>query len=116
MGGSKTPDIAWLHRDGEPMTPEHWTGGIRTMGVFLNGHGIPELDALGEQITDDSFLLLFNAAPEEIEFVLPDEQYGQMWEVAADTADPLLAASASVKAGTSISLTAHSLLVLRCRY
>ena len=35
---SKVPDIAWLRRDGEPMTEQDWnTRSGMTMTVFLNG-------------------------------------------------------------------------------
>ena len=40
---------------------------------------------------DDSFLLLINAYHQQATFVLPDESFGRTWEVAVDTADPLLA-------------------------
>jgi glycogen operon protein len=85
VAGSKAPDIAWLRRDGQPMTDQDWrTHGARTVAVFLNGQGIPELDALGEHIVDDSFLLLFNASTGTTEFILPDQASGQMWETAGD--------------------------------
>ena len=47
--------------------------------IFLNGKGIPERDDVGEQIVDDSFLLLFNAHHQQMMFTLPDEAYGQTW-------------------------------------
>ncbi|WP_328476179.1 glycogen debranching protein GlgX [Actinoplanes sp. NBC_00393] len=118
-GDAKLPGIAWLRRDGEPMTEPDWRDdAAHTIIVFLNGEGIPETDALGEQILDDSFLLLFNPSHEQAEFVLPEPAYGQAWEAVVDTADPLLAnwADASVKAQESLTLDAHSLLVLRRRY
>ena len=61
------------------------------MTVFLNGHGIPERDPLGEPIVDDSFLLLFNPRGEAVTFTLPGKAYGRTWEIVVDTADPLLA-------------------------
>ena len=42
------------------------------MTVFLNGDAIAEPDARGERIIDDSFLLLFNAHHEAVDFALPD--------------------------------------------
>ncbi|WP_328470368.1 glycogen debranching protein GlgX [Actinoplanes sp. NBC_00393] len=117
-GDSKLPDIAWLRRDGEVMTEADWnTRSGMTMTVFLNGHGIPERDALGEEIQDDSFLLLFNPLDEDVSFTLPGRDYGRTWEIAANTADPLLATRRKTfKAGTQISVLRHSLAVLRCRY
>jgi isoamylase len=117
-GDSKLPDIAWLRRDGEMMTEADWnTRSGMTMTVFLNGHGIPERDALGEEIRDASFLVLFNPLDEDVAFTLPDREYGRTWEVAANTADPLLAAKRkTARAGAQFKVTRHSLVLLRCRY
>ncbi|MDI6102231.1 glycogen debranching protein GlgX [Actinoplanes sp. NEAU-A12] len=117
-GDSKLPDIAWLRRDGEVMTESDWnTRSGMTMTVFLNGHGIPERDALGEEIRDDSFLLLFNPLDEDVAFTLPDRDYGRTWEIAANTADPLLATRRkTTRAGGQLAVQRHSMVVLRCRY
>jgi isoamylase len=134
-GASNLPPPPLLHRqpgrrrpgaglhlatpDGEPMTEQDWAAhDTRTVAAFLNGHGLPESDALGEPIVDDSFLLLFNAAPEPAEFTLPDQAYGQMWETAIDTGDPLLASPTSGAASKHSRAfpSPHTRLVLRCRY
>ncbi|MFG1990507.1 glycogen debranching protein GlgX [Actinoplanes sp. NPDC048988] len=114
----KIPDIAWLRRDGQPMTEADWnTRSGMTMTVFLNGHGIPERDALGEAIIDDSFLILFNPLGERVAFTLPDRQFGRTWEVVVNTADPLLAARRkTTKAGGQYEVSGHTMVVLRCRY
>jgi isoamylase len=100
------------------MTEADWnTRSGMTMTVFLNGHGIPERDALGEEIRDASFLVLFNPLDEDVAFTLPDREYGRTWEVAANTADPLLAAKRkTARAGAQFKVTRHSLVLLRCRY
>jgi isoamylase len=117
-GDSKLPDIAWLRRDGEVMTEADWnTRSGMTMTVFLNGNGIPERDALGEEIRDDSFLVLFNPLDEDVAFTLPGRDYGRTWEVAANTADPLLAAKRkTARSGTRYTVQRHTLVLLRCRY
>ena len=85
-------DIAWLRPDGQQMSDEDWTVGFaRSVAIFLNGKGIPEHDDVGEQIVDDSFLLLINAHHQQMTFTLPDEAYGHTWQIVIDTADPLLA-------------------------
>ena len=38
------------------------------------------------RILDDDFLLLLNAAPESVDFTLPDTKYGQIWHTVVDTA------------------------------
>jgi isoamylase len=115
--GTKVPDIAWLRRDGEPMTEQDWTAQSgMTMTVFLNGNGIWERDALGEPIVDDSFVLLFNPLGEKVTFTLPPRAYGRAWEIVVDTADPLLAARKRVtKAGGTLEVDGHSMTVLKCR-
>jgi glycogen operon protein len=114
---SKVTDIAWLRRDGEPMTEQDWTAQSgMTMTVFLNGNGIPERDALGEPITDSSFLVLFNPLGQGVTFTVAPRAYGRAWEVVVDTADPLLAARRRiVKAGGKLDVGGHAMVVLRCR-
>ncbi|MCY1143479.1 glycogen debranching protein GlgX [Actinoplanes sp. Pm04-4] len=118
FGDDKVPDIAWLRRDGQPMTEADWnTRSGMTMTVFLNGKGIPERDALGEAITDDSFLLLFNPLGDPVEFTLPDRTFGRTWEIVVNTADPLLAIRRkTAKAASQHEVMGHTLVVLRCRY
>jgi isoamylase len=118
VGDTKVADIAWLRRDGEAMTEADWnTRSGMTMTVFLNGHGLPERDALGEEITDDSFLLLFNPLGDEVGFTLPGRDFGRTWEIVVNTADPLLAnRRRTAKAGGQVDVLGHTLVVLRCRY
>ncbi|PRX16641.1 hypothetical protein CLV67_119222, partial [Actinoplanes italicus] len=121
VGEAKLPGIAWLRRDSRPMEEADWAAhDVRTIAVFLNGEGIHEPDALGGRIADDSFLLLFNASAEPVEFVLPEDAYGQMWEILLDTADPLHATRAGsdgvVKAGSGVPTADRSAVVLRRRY
>ncbi len=111
--GEKLPDIVWLKTDGTGMLPEDWDSGFgRTIGVFLNGHGIQEQDSRGRRITDDSFLMAFNAHDDAVDFCIPAEEYSQYWEVQFDTAaqaddyEPL-------KAGATLTLQAKSMVVLR---
>ncbi|BFU45389.1 glycogen debranching protein GlgX [Krasilnikovia sp. MM14-A1004] len=116
VGDAKLPDIAWLRRDGAPMTAEDWSAPHATMTVFLNGNGIHEGDALGEPIVDDSFLLLFNPLGGTTAFTLPDRGYGRSWEIVVDTADPLLADRRDTgEAGGRLDVPHHTLLLLRRR-
>jgi isoamylase len=118
VAGSKVEDIAWLRRDGRLMTETDWTDDTAsTMAVFLNGTGIPEQDALGEAIVDESFLVLFNPLGAQATFTLPDKAYGRTWDVVVDTADPLLATRHRIsRAGGRLDVGGHTMVVLRCRY
>ncbi|SEB15213.1 MULTISPECIES: glycogen debranching protein GlgX [unclassified Mycobacterium] len=107
-------DIAWLTPAGEEMTLEDWDSGFgKSISVFLNGDAIPEPNARGERVTDNSFLLCFNAHDEALDFVIPGEDYGASWAAALDTADPHGHTELVAAAGETISLQARSLLVLR---
>ncbi|GAA2147152.1 glycogen debranching protein GlgX [Arthrobacter humicola] len=111
--GEKLPDIVWLNTDGKEMLPEDWDSGFgRTIGVFYNGHGIQEQDSRGRRITDDSFLLAFNAHDDHVDFLLPAEEYSPFWDVVVDTADQA-DTDQPLKAGSALKLAAKSLVVLR---
>jgi isoamylase len=119
--GSNIDDIAWLRPDGQQMGDDDWNAGsAKTVGIFLNGRGIPERDDLGERIIDDSFLLLINAHHRPIVFTLPDAAYGGSWEIVVDTADPLLANARrrqrDAVAGGRLRVQARAMIVLRCQY
>ena len=113
--GSGVRDIGWFSPSGEEMTQEDWTTGYaKSVGVFLNGDGIPQRGPKGERITDDSFLLLFNAHHEAIEFTLPPETWGPRWTAELDTAEPLGAPQEAVhEAGGKIAVTGRSLVILQ---
>ncbi|MEX5633796.1 glycogen debranching protein GlgX [Parafrankia sp. FMc2] len=79
-------DIVWLRPDGNEMSDTDWESGTaRSLGCYLNGHGIPDPNALGEAIVDDSFLLFFNAHHEPIRFLAPPANFGTTWEIIVDT-------------------------------
>jgi isoamylase len=81
-----TVDLGWCRPDGEEMSDEDWEAGFaRSVGVFLNGEAITDRDPHGRRVTDESFLLLFNAHSETIEWTLP-KQWGSWWEQVLDTA------------------------------
>jgi glycogen operon protein len=112
--GTTLPDIAWLRPDGSVMTEEDWDSGFgRAVAVFLNGAGIPSTDARGERITDDSFLLCFSADDSDLEFIVPDGEVANEWEVVLDTAVAELTDTKPVPAGAAVTVLPRTLVVLR---
>ncbi|MBY6363671.1 glycogen debranching protein GlgX [Rhodococcoides corynebacterioides] len=110
----QTRDIAWLTPAGEEMTEEDWDSGFgKSLAVFLNGEGIPEPDARGNRVVDDTFYLCFNAHHEPIDFTTVDGEYASEWTVALDTAVSTGVRDTVVAAGKSVQVQARSLLVLR---
>jgi len=114
--GGQLGDVAWFTPGGEEMTEQDWDARFaQSLTIFLNGDAITEADRRGEPIRDDSFLLLFNASPRELEFVLPPPQYGEGWETVLDTARPAepFEDGAAVKAGGPLPVRDRSVQVLR---
>jgi glycogen operon protein len=71
------------------MTDEDWhDAGCRSVGMFLNGEGIQARGTMGERVVDDSFLILFNAGADDVDFALPDEAWGMRWRQLLDTWQP----------------------------
>ena len=61
-----------------------WENGAKAIGMYLNGDGIAGKDGRGGSITDDHFLLYFNAdGPAEV--TLPPDEYAAAWDVVIDT-------------------------------
>ena len=86
-GESELGEIERFTPAGTHMTEEEWNQPwARSTMVFYNGDAIREPDANGQRILDDDFLLLLNAAPEAVDFTLPDTKYGQIWHTVVDTA------------------------------
>jgi isoamylase len=110
-------DIAWFTPEGEEMRSRDWQAApAQSLTVFLNGNAISEPGDRGERIVDDSFLLLFNAHHQPLEFVVP-VNHGQEWEVAVDTGlpdgVPAPGEVRQVNGGERLLLADRSLAVLR---
>jgi glycogen operon protein len=114
-GAEGLPDITWFAPDGSEMTEEDWESSFaKSIAVYLNGHGIPDLDVRGQRVTDDSFVLCFNAHYESIEFTLPPTDFGAAWVPVIYTADIATAQEAKpVTAGAKVAVDARSVMVLQ---
>jgi isoamylase len=111
--GSGVGDIDWFRPDGTEMDDQDWeTGYAKSIQVFLNGEAIPSPGPRGEQVVDDSFLLLFNASEEDIDFTLPASKYGEAWQRELDTTEGWVDGP-EVKAGDKVRALSRSVVVLR---
>jgi glycogen operon protein len=112
--GDQVRDIAWLTPAGEEMTPEDWGRALdKCVAVFLNGKAIPEPDARGEPVVDDSFLLCFNAHDKTIDFVTPAGDYANEWTAVLDTSNPAGDTDLVISADEKITVQPRSVLVLK---
>jgi isoamylase len=113
--GSGLPDVWWFRPDGRRMSQRDWQrADARALGVFLNGAEIPALDPRGREIWDDSFLCMFNAHYEPIEFLLPTRRFGLHWAHELSTAEPELESGGrDYAARQPVTVASRSLLLLR---
>ena len=112
--GDPVQDIAWLTPAGELMDDDDWDASFaKSVAMYLNGHGIREMDERGETVTDDCFYLAFNASHEPIDFTLPSDEYAVGWTVVVDSSALEEVEPLQVKAGETVPLAARSLIVLQ---
>jgi len=89
--GAGVKDIAWLEPSGREMTDESWNAGfVRSLGVRLQGDAIDEVDERGHLIVGETLLLLLSAHHEALQFTLPQEDGGGVWERLIDTRAPVV--------------------------
>lgn len=116
-GSQGTPDVAFYTPSGTEMTDQDWNTGFgKSVTVYLNGQGIPDLDSRGQRITDDSFLLCFNAYHEPIEFAMPPKQITETWRPVIDTADGTISEDSEAslyEAETTVTVHGRSLRVFQ---
>jgi isoamylase len=110
-------DIEWFMPDGSPMSDADWEKGYaKSFMVFLNGETIPSRGPRGQRVVDDSFLLLFNAHYEPLDFVLPDGPFGLEWDRVVDTvAGEVEPGHDPHPAGDVITLEPRAMLVMQKR-
>jgi isoamylase len=83
---AEVKDVTWFEPNGREMTDRAWDADfVRCLMVRLNGDTFDEVDARGRRSTDDSFLLLLNAAGHPVTFTLPPPAAGLVWRAVLDT-------------------------------
>jgi isoamylase len=111
--GSEVKDLAWFRPDGREMTEDDWTNPhTRCFGLRLAGDAIPEVDAHGHRLVDDTVLMLLNAHYEPVPFVLPAHHPRLRWELLVDTwEDRRPRRRAGFRGGHAFALPARSAAV-----
>jgi isoamylase len=105
-------DVAWLKVDGTEFSEPDWRVPDRhAFAMLLDSTGLPHTQLDPE--VGDSFLVLFNASAEPVEFTLPAPITSQVWEVALDTSqDALTVPTAGYRQGHAYLLDRNSLALL----
>jgi len=85
--GSEIKDVMWFNAGGNEMSDEEWNSPfMRCLGMLLSGESTDVVDASGEPLLDEAFLLLINAHYERIPFLLPGLENLE-WHLLLDTND-----------------------------
>jgi isoamylase len=112
--GVGVKDILWLRPDGREMTDEEWNlEHARTLGIFLSGSAVDEVDERGAAVMDENFVLLMNAHHEPVPFSLPTAASGMVWMALIDTScQTTCSPGISYEASTTYPLQDRSLALL----
>lgn len=116
--GSGVTDIGWYNSDGSEMTQEQWeVGYAKSVALFLNGNKIPSPGPRGQRVSDDNFLIFFNAHYEMIEFNLSAEFEKEEWTLVIDTKEPCFAKEEKRFTGQgTVPVIGRSIVVLQQLY
>ncbi|HET7050097.1 MAG TPA: glycogen debranching protein GlgX [Solirubrobacteraceae bacterium] len=114
LKGSGLADVWWFRTDGRKMTRANWQSDEHVLGMFLNGSEIRTPGPYGEDVVDDSFIVLFNAHDEDCMFTLPRRRFGATWALELSTNDPEAEpGSARYQAQSEVAVISRSILVLK---
>jgi glycogen operon protein len=109
--GRVLPDVWWMRPDDRRMTRRDWDNTeARAIGVFLNGDELRAETTHGDEVRDDSFLLLFNAHFEDMSFRLPARRFGTRWAVELATGS---CHAERFVPGSDVAVEARSVAVLK---
>src|SRR5699024_9883399 len=74
-------DVAWLVPSGRLMTQDDWDHDFgKALMVYLNGAAITERDQSGQEIREESVIMMFNARDEASEERLPTQDWCEKWQ------------------------------------
>lgn len=115
--GTSTKDIVWLKPDATEMQEENWHDpASHTMGILISGKaGHYHLTERGESEPDNTFLVILNAANEEIQFIVPTVEDHEPPTVKFDTTAEAVSDSTNAPVASPYTAAPHSLVVIQYR-
>ena len=110
-GSGDEPELTWWRPDGERMADDDWGNGFaRSLALLWHGDAIRDVDDRGESISDDDFLVLFNADSAPLRFTLPPDR---TWTVAVSSDPDPAVDHPGTEVGSTIELQDHHVVVLQ---
>jgi isoamylase len=114
LPGSVCKDLAWFRPDGLEMLAEDWQAPeSRCVGLLLAGEAVEPRPAPSACWHGETVLLLLNAQPQAVSFVLPALQEPGSWEVLVCTDDPRMPVPSPPSESQEHAMPAQSLALLR---
>jgi glycogen operon protein len=112
--GAHSTELAWFRPDGLEMLAEDWEAPEnRCVGLLLTGEAGEPLPVHRTGQHNDPVLLILNAQPQAVAFVLPALQEPGSWQVLVCTDDPRVPAPSPIAQGQEHAVPAQSLALLR---
>ena len=115
LHGRDTKDLTWFNPDGSEMGEDGWSADFaKVLGLVLGGDSLHLRTYEGAPVTDNTFLLYFNAHFEKVQVKLPSSRRVR-WRQIMDTTDEhgFLEDGLTPKGGEKYWLTAHSLTLFQ---
>ncbi|MBD5634500.1 MAG: glycogen debranching protein GlgX, partial [Candidatus Eremiobacteraeota bacterium] len=107
-------DILWVKADGEEMSEDEWgQGWMKTIGLYLNGATIADVDELGDPVRDHSFLMLLNCHVDRVDFTLPKIEGVSGWQIVVDTNAGTVEPEVALDVDHVVALERQAFLMLR---
>jgi glycogen operon protein len=114
LPGSVRKDLAWFRPDGLEMLAEDWQAPeSRCVGLLLAGEAVEPLPPRSACRDNGTVLLILNAQPQAVAFVLPALQEPGVWEVLLCTNDPHMPVPSPIAESQERAMPAQSLALLR---
>jgi glycogen operon protein len=115
LHGEGVKDIGWFTPEGTEMSPNDWNDGVaKAIAVYLNGDALGTVDARGEPVVDDTFLVLLNASADDRAFTLPPDDWAAAWVRVVDTTTGQCSEEGEpLKSGSTLAVGSRSLVLMK---
>jgi isoamylase len=114
LGGEGVKDLAWFGADGAELTDAEWFDpNVETVAMYLDGRGIRTRGPRGEQVVDDSFLVVLHTGDVDRTVHLPGPPWATAYDVVLDSGCEDGAGGKAFAAGAALPVVSRSLVALR---
>lgn len=115
LSGTRLPDndfndVIWLREDGQEWNDSHWDNpDLKVIAMLLPEEGISDVNQDGLLMQGTTFLVMFNGASIDVDFLMPENTATNRWYCAFDTSDAHKETGLEItNAGEYYHLEAHS--------